>query len=51
LATGGYLLVADTTKAFVKRLSNLKNIISKHGFEIYSEEQKGDSTFIEAREI
>jgi SAM-dependent methyltransferase len=51
LATGGYLLIADTTKSFTKRLSNLKDIISKYGFEIYSEEQKGDFKFIEAREV
>jgi len=51
LATGGNLLVADTTKSIDKRLRTLKDVISKYGFEIYSEEQKGDFTFIEAREL
>jgi F0F1-type ATP synthase beta subunit len=46
--TRRYLLVANTTKAFVKRLVNLKDVISKYGLEIFSEEQKGDFTFIEA---
>ena len=51
LATGGYLLVADTTKSIDKRLSKIREVIKKQGFEIYSEEQKGDFTFIEAREL
>ena len=50
LATGGYLLVTDTTKSLKGRLSKLQDIIKKQGFEIYSDEQKGDFTFIEARE-
>lgn len=51
LATGGYLLIADTTKSFDKRLSKIKEVIMKLGFEIYSQEEKGDFTFIEAREL
>ena len=51
LATGGYLLVTDTTKSLKGRLSKLRDIIKKQGFEIYSDEEKGDFTFIEAREI
>ena len=51
LATGGYLLVTDTTKSLKGRLSKLRDIIKKQGFEIYSDEQKGDFTFIEAREL
>ena len=51
LATGGYLLVSDTTKSLKGRLSKLRDIIKKQGFEIYSDEEKGDFTFIEAREI
>jgi ribosomal RNA-processing protein 8 len=50
-ATGGYLLVAETTKSLKGRLSSLREIIIKEGFEIYSEEAKGDFTFIEAREM
>ena len=33
------------------RLSKLRDIIKKEGFEIYSDEEKGDFTFIEAREL
>ena len=51
LATGGYLLIADTTKSIDKRLSKIKEVIKKQGFEIYSDEEKGDFTFIEAREL
>ncbi len=51
LATGGYLLVTDTTKSLKGRLSKLRDIIKKQGFEIYSDEERGDFTFIEAREI
>ncbi len=51
LATGGYLLIADTTEAVKRRLSKIKEVIKKQGFEIYSEEEKGDFTFIEAREL
>ena len=51
LATGGYLLVTDTTKSLKGRLSKLRDIIKKQGFEIYSDEEKGDFTFIEAREL
>ena len=51
LATNGYLLIADTTKSIDKRLSKIKEVIKKHGFEIYSDEEKGDFTFIGAREI
>ncbi len=51
LATGGYLLVADTTKSIKGRLSRLRDKIKKQGFEIYSDEEKGDFTFIEARAL
>jgi hypothetical protein len=33
------------------RLSNLRQIVKEQGFEIYSDEEKGDFTFIEAREL
>jgi ubiquinone/menaquinone biosynthesis C-methylase UbiE len=51
LATNGYLLVAETTKSLKGRLSNLIEVIKQNGFEIYNDEEKGDFTFIEAREI
>jgi superfamily II DNA or RNA helicase len=51
LATNGYLLIAETTKAMKGRLSNIKQVIEQQGFDIYNEEEKGDFTFIEAREL
>jgi SAM-dependent methyltransferase len=53
LATNGYLLIAETTKSLSAgaRLSRLKDVIAQQGFEIYTDEEKGDFTFIEAREL
>jgi hypothetical protein len=52
LVTNGILVIAETTKSLVKgRLSNLRDIIKEQGFEIYSDEERGDFTFIEAREL
>jgi superfamily II DNA or RNA helicase len=51
LATNGYLLIGETTKSMKGRLSRLKEVIQEQGFEIYNEEEKGDFTFIEAREL
>ena len=51
LATNGYLLIAETSKSIKGRLSKLKEVIEQHGFDIYNEEDKGDFTFIEAREL
>jgi hypothetical protein len=34
-----------------RRLSNLRQVLTEQGFEIYSDEEKGDFTFIEAREL
>ncbi len=51
LATDGYLLIAETTKAMKGRLSRVKQVIEKHGFDIYNEEERGDFIFIEAREL
>jgi superfamily II DNA or RNA helicase len=51
LATNGYLLIAETTKSIKGRLSKLKEVIKQHGFDIYNEEERGDFTFIEAREL
>jgi hypothetical protein len=51
LATNGYLLIAETTKSMKGRLSKLKEVIEQQEFDIYNEEEKGDFTFIEAREL
>ena len=51
LATNGYLLIAETTKSMKRRMSNIKQVIKEQGFDIYSIEEKGDFTFIEAREL
>ena len=51
LATNGYLLIAETTKAIKGRLSKIKQVIEKQGFDIYNDEERGDFTFIEAREL
>ena len=52
-ATNGYLLIAETTKSVSAsgRLSRLRNVIKENGFEIYNDEQRGDFTFIEGREL
>ncbi len=51
LATNGYLLIAETIKSMKGRLSKLRDIIKEQGFEIYEDEERGDFTFIEAREL
>ena len=51
LATNGYLLIAETTKSLKGRLSKLRDVLREQGFEIYTDEERGDFTFIEAREL
>jgi hypothetical protein len=53
LATNGYLLIAETTKSLTgnERLSTLRNVLEEEGFEIYQDEERGEFTFIEAREL
>ncbi|MGH9990762.1 MAG: methyltransferase domain-containing protein, partial [Nitrososphaera sp.] len=53
LATNGYLLIAETSKSLTGngRLSTLREVLKEEGFEIYQDEERGDFTFIEAREI
>jgi hypothetical protein len=48
-----YLMMAQTSRELNEgeRLHSLRDIIRKEGFEIYSEEQRGDFTFIEATKI
>jgi hypothetical protein len=45
------LSIAETTKSMKGRLSTLSEILTQQGFEIYSDEERGDFTFIEAREL
>jgi 16S rRNA G1207 methylase RsmC len=49
LVTNGTLMIAETTKSMKGRLSKLREVLTEQGFEIYSDEQRGDFTFIEAR--
>jgi ribosomal RNA-processing protein 8 len=53
LAKNGYLVIGQTSRELNEgeRLHSLRDIIGKEGFEIYSEEQRGDFTFIEARKL
>jgi SAM-dependent methyltransferase len=51
LVTDGILIIAKTTKSLKGRLSNLRDIIKAEGFETYSDEERGDFTVIEAREL
>ncbi|MGH9984873.1 MAG: DEAD/DEAH box helicase family protein, partial [Nitrososphaeraceae archaeon] len=51
LEMNGYLLIAETTNSLRTRLVNLREILKQKGFEIYSDEERGDFTFIEAREV
>jgi Hypothetical methyltransferase len=47
----GMLMIAETTKSVTARLLGLKDEITKHGFQIRSEKQEGDFTFIEAMKL
>ena len=51
LAKNGLLFIAETTNSLSARLSELRNVIKDQGFEIYSDEERGDFTFIEARKL
>jgi ubiquinone/menaquinone biosynthesis C-methylase UbiE len=51
LAINGYLLIAETTKSLEGRLADLRKIVIVNRFEIYSDEKRGDFTFIEARKL
>jgi hypothetical protein len=43
------LIIAETTKSMKGRLSKLHDIIKAEGFDL--DEERGDFTFIEAREL
>jgi hypothetical protein len=49
LTKNGLLFIAETTKSLSGRLHKLREILKEKGFEKYSDEEKGDFTFIEAR--
>jgi hypothetical protein len=49
LAQHGFLFIVETTRSMSGRLRELRNVIKEQGFEIYSDQEKGDFTFIEAR--
>ena len=51
LARNGLLFIAETTKSLSARLSELRNVIKDQGFEIYSDEENEDFTFIDARKL
>ena len=51
LSVGGYLYISETTKSLSERLSTLRDVIAENGFEIFSDSEKSDFTFIEARKI
>jgi ubiquinone/menaquinone biosynthesis C-methylase UbiE len=51
LVTNGILIIAETTKSLKGRLYKLRDVIKEQGFDIYSDEERGDFTFIEAREL
>jgi Hypothetical methyltransferase len=51
LVTNGILMIAETTKSLKGRLSKLRDVIKAEGFDIYPDEERGDFTLIEAREL
>ena len=51
LAKNGLLFIAGTTNSLSARLSDLSKAITDQGFEIYSDEEKGDITFMDARKL
>ncbi|MBV9179224.1 MAG: hypothetical protein JO297_19510 [Nitrososphaeraceae archaeon] len=51
LAKNGLLFIAETTNSLSTRLSELRKVIKDQGFEIYSDEERGMFTFIDARKL
>jgi hypothetical protein len=47
------LIIAETIESLKegRRLCNLRQVLTEQGFKIYSDEEKGDFMFIEAREL
>lgn len=48
LTKNGLLYIVETTRSLMARLYGLREILKEQGFEINSDEQKGDFTLIEA---
>jgi hypothetical protein len=53
LTRNGYLMIAETTRTLKQgeRLETLRDVLCKQDFEIYTEENRGDFTFLEARKV
>lgn len=51
LTKNGRLLIVETTKSLSGRLHRLREILKEQGCDIYSDEEKEDFTFIEARKL
>jgi hypothetical protein len=51
LTKNGLLFIAEPTRSLDGRLHKLREIVKEQEFEIYSDEVKGDFTFIEAMKI
>ena len=51
LSLGGYLYISETTNSLTERLEKLRDVIIENGFEILSDYEKAQFTFIEARKI
>jgi hypothetical protein len=51
LTKNGRLFIAETTKSLSGRLHRLRVVLKEQGFDTYSDKQKGDFTFIEARRL
>ena len=51
LSVGGYLYISETTNSLTERLEKLRDVIQENGFEIFSDYEKAQFTFIEARKV
>ena len=51
LSVGGYLYISETTNSLTERLEKLRDAIQENGFEIFSDYEKAQFTFIEARKV
>jgi hypothetical protein len=51
LSVGGYLYISETTNSLTERLEKLRDTIQENGFEIFSDYEKAQFTFIEARKV
>jgi superfamily II DNA or RNA helicase len=51
LSVGGYLYISETTNSLTERLEKLRDTIQENGFKIFSDYEKAQFTFIEARKV